>query len=425
MAPRAATSEPAPPSPGGDDYVLDNMEGAVDRAAFLARTNMPIAIVGARGTGKMYVARVVHAEAGYAEGALVAVDCRRFRNRDAAIEFVDAALRDCAGKTLVFKYPHLMAAEAQLRLARQLASRRLADSEPPMPVRGGRFVALFPDYLERLVRQQQLQTRLASVFAGYPIYVPPIRDRRRAVLRWAEKILQQECSDRGLEPVHLIPEAEQAMLAHPWEGNISEMRQRIVHALASGAREWLGPAELGLFSHDQDTPREPLVDGFGGGLGATGDHRPGSREALELRLAEAVHHVLAQGEEIPLGTWLEDAIVRCVLSACADQPARAARRLQTTSRNVSRWLPGIESRAQARRESLIWRPVQASVEDWVAQAADPEEGPLQTAQTLLLRQLELQGMDISVKNRAALLGVSPPTYNKRLKAIAGEKKEHP
>lgn len=401
------------------------MEGAVDRAAFLARTNMPIAIVGARGTGKMYVARVVHTESGHAAEALLAIDCRRFRNRDAAIEFVDAVLRDCAGKTLVFKYPHLMAGEAQLRLARQLASRRLADSDPPMPVRGGRFVALFPDYLERLVGQQQLQPRLASVFAGYPIYVPPIRDRRRAVLRWAEKILRQECRDRGLEPVHLIPEAEQAMLAHPWEGNISEMRQRIVHALASGAREWLGPAELGLFPRDPDAPREPLIDGFGGGVGATGDYQPGSREALELRLAEAVHHVLAQGEEIPLGTWLEDAIVRCVLSACAGQPARAARRLHTTSRNVSRWLPGIQQREIARRESLIWRPVQASVEHWVEEAVEPEQGLLQSAQALLLRQLELQGMDISVKNRAALLGVSPPTYNKRLKAIARSEESKP
>ncbi|QIB65636.1 sigma 54-interacting transcriptional regulator [Kineobactrum salinum] len=45
-------------------YVLDNMEGAVDQATFLAATDTPVAIVGARGTGKMYIARILHASAG-------------------------------------------------------------------------------------------------------------------------------------------------------------------------------------------------------------------------------------------------------------------------------------------------------------------------------------------------------------------------
>ena len=43
-----------------DGYVVDNMEGAVDQAAFLAKVDLPVAVIGARGTGKMYLARVVH-----------------------------------------------------------------------------------------------------------------------------------------------------------------------------------------------------------------------------------------------------------------------------------------------------------------------------------------------------------------------------
>ena len=67
-----------------DGYVLDNMEGAVDQAAFLAGTETPVAIIGARGTGKMYIARILHAKAGGSPDSLIAIDCREFRSREDA-----------------------------------------------------------------------------------------------------------------------------------------------------------------------------------------------------------------------------------------------------------------------------------------------------------------------------------------------------
>ncbi|GAB3283603.1 sigma 54-interacting transcriptional regulator [Parahaliea aestuarii] len=400
-------------------YVLDNMEGAVDRAAFLAKTHMPIAIIGARGTGKMYVARVVHQESGGLPGHFVAIDCREFRNCDNANRAISATLAASRDKTLVFKYPHLMCADAQLRLARQLRSRTLLlDGHPPRPLSGARFVALLPDSIERLVRTRQLQEPLATVFAGYPIYVPPIRDRQRAVLRWADKILQQECEDRELDPHRFTPEAEGAMLAHTWEGNISEMRQRIGQALtqAEGAR--VRPADLGLLGAAQDVERpllEPIVDGFGGELSSLGRYRPSAAEALEQMLAEALHHALSGDVPAPLGQWLEDEIVVAVIADCGGRLARAARRLGTNSRNLQRWQPRIGERAAARGDSMLWKNMDTLVRNWLAEGCDGTADPLSWARTLVLKQLENQGSGVAVKQRAAAAGVSVPTYNKRLK----------
>ncbi|TXS93727.1 hypothetical protein FV139_08785 [Parahaliea maris] len=403
-------------------YVLDNMEGAVDRAAFLAKTHMPIAIIGARGTGKMYVARVVHEEAGGLPGHLVAIDCREFRNCDAANRAIARALKASVGKTLVFKYPHLMCTEAQTRLARQLSTRTVLDTRPPQPLSQARFVALLPDSIERLVRTQQLQERLGSVFAGYPIFVPPIRDRQRAVLRWADKILQQECADRDLAEHRFTPEAERAMLAHTWEGNISEMRQRISDALGSASDAWVSPADLGLLgaAREQQRVLEPIVDGFGGELSNLGRYRPSATEELELGLAEAVHHALSTRACEPLGLWLEDEVVLAVLAQCGGQPPKAARRLQTTSRNVQRWQPRIAERDSERGESMLWKSMDERVRAWLAEAADDATDPLATARTLLLKQLESQGAGVSLKQRAVVLGVSVPTYNKRLREAAVE-----
>nr|WP_241263076.1 sigma 54-interacting transcriptional regulator [Parahaliea mediterranea] len=398
------------------------MEGAVDRAVFLAKTDLPIAIVGARGTGKMYVARVVHEAAGGEAAGMRIIDCREFRNRDAANRHIDSALRECTGGTLVFKYPHLMCSDAQQRLARQLTTRTLLDSKPPRTLPRAKYVALFPDAIERLIRNQQLNERLGSVFAGYPISVPPIRARQRAVLRWADKILRQECEDRGVGLPRFTPEAEEAMLGHGWDGNISEMRQRIVRALESAdGGGWISPADLGLYGSPdvRESPVvQPLLDGFGGELSHAGDYRPSARSELEQRLAEAVHHVLDTGGEEPLGTWLEDEIVLAVLARCGGQTARAAKRLRTTSRNVQRWLPGIEARNTQRADNMNWKPVGEVVARWVDNLEVDCSDPVHSAREIILQQLEIQGMAAKLKTRAAILGVSVPTYNKRLRLAA-------
>ena len=93
------------------------MEGAVDQAIFLAKLDIPVAIIGPAGTGKMYVARIIHEESGGATDMLVPIDCREFRSRSAANTRIARELAQGEGKTLVFKSPHLMNAEVQLKLA--------------------------------------------------------------------------------------------------------------------------------------------------------------------------------------------------------------------------------------------------------------------------------------------------------------------
>jgi DNA-binding NtrC family response regulator len=77
--------------------------------------------------------------------------------------------------------------------------------------------------------------------------VPPIRDRKQAVLRWAHKILGQEGVVRDRDMKGFTPDAEQAMLLYDWPGNISEMRQCIHNALEKTDKDWLTPVDLGLF----------------------------------------------------------------------------------------------------------------------------------------------------------------------------------
>jgi transcriptional regulator with AAA-type ATPase domain len=401
-------------------YVYDNMEGALDQAAFLAQVDIPVAVIGPRGTGKFYVANTIHRESGGLADGIVVIDCREFRNREEASAHIKKVLASAAGKTLVFKSPHLMNIQAQLKLARQLSSRRLEGS-PATALPQAKFVALFPESLEQLIRSGELASELASAFGGYPIHVPPIRFRKRAILRWAYKILGQESVDRQRSVKGFTPDAEEAMLHHEWHGNLTEMRQRIIAALLHSDEQWISPLELDLLKDSKDSlstspsSLNPYLDTLSKVDEAEEAFSPSALDELKLALAQAVSKALVDQDALPLGTWLWDEVVLAVISRYADQLPRAGEFLHTTSRNLSRWLPGIEQRLAQRNLSSYWRESQRLVAPWVRELPVSEEPLKETVLNMLMFQLEHQGKQAVLPLRAHILGVSAPTYQKRLK----------
>lgn len=410
----------AGPSPI-DGYVVDNMEGAVDQAAFLAGVDLPVAVIGARGTGKMYIARIVHTGAGGDPQNIRVVDCREFRNRVDAISSIRRELESSEGKTLVFKSPHLMHREAQQKLARQISTRTLVDARPVRYLPNARYVGLFPDTLEHLQADYGLDRALASVFAGYPIYVPPMKERKKAVLRWAQKILLQEARNYQRDVKGFSPEAEKAMLQHEWRGNISEIRQRVVSAVEHTERAWISEVDLGLFLEAYDDPvsRSPnnsFLELMDKNAPVEEGYNPTALDELDVALGVAVHNALLAKVE-PLGAWLDDELILAVLERYGGDARKAADFLQTSTRNINRWSSKIADRTLDRKVSLLWREPTRLIQEWVREAPVPERSAQDFLQNLLLMHLENQNADTNIKCRSEMMAVSIPTYQKRLKTM--------
>jgi DNA-binding NtrC family response regulator len=422
-APKKTTPPVAPIEKNIEGYVVDNMEGAVDQAIFLAKLDIPVAIIGSAGTGKMYVARIIHEESGGASDLLVPIDCREFRSRSAAHTRIARELAQGEGKTLVFKSPHLMHAEVQLKLARQISSRTLADVSPPRYLPRIKLIALFPEKLEVLIRRGELTEPLASVFAGYPIHVPPIRDRKQAVLRWAHKILGQEGVLRDRDMKGFTPDAEQAMLLYDWPGNISEMRQCIYDALEKTDKDWLTPVDLGLFKgiNPDGLPYQPEPKPFLATVQANDSeddtYVPSALEALHVALGEAVHNLLALNMLKPLGAWTEDELVLAALDRYRGDLRQTGDFLHTKPRNISRWLPKIAAREDERNNSALWQKPRRLLREWVRESPQSADSPLLLMADKLLSHVNEQGGALGSAARASIMGVSTPTYLKRMREI--------
>lgn len=425
LAEQAAVMPPSREMEKGiEGYVLDNMEGAIDQAIFLAQVDMPVAIVGERGTGKMYVAQVIHSEAGGSAKDLVKLDCRGFRNRREAWAQISRELQRGSGRTLVFKSPQLLHPEIQARLARQLASRTATEEGASRYLAPNRYVALLPEPPQRLLLKGLLDERLASVFAGYPILVPPLRQRPRAVLRWAHKILEQESMQCDRRVLGFTPDAEQALLQHKWPGNISEMRQIIHDALARTDKDWVTPVDLGLFvgisadGHSAPRKERSFLEAGHDQTPEESEYNPSGEEEVRVALGQALAASLETASLRPLGTWLDDEIINAALERSGGDSKGAAEFLQVRTRNVGRWIPKVRERDAEREASLLWQPVRERVQQWVLETT-PSETPLQQiAELMLIRLVQQQCSSQSAAERAKIMGVSTPTFQKRLKQLS-------
>ena len=93
--------------------------------------------------------------------------------------------------------------------------------------------------------------------------------------------------------------------------------------------------------------------------------------------------------------------------------------LATRPRNISRWLPQIEEREAARQGCEPWSEASRLVALWIRDLAPEQQSPLQVAEQRLLWHLEHSASGMSLRGRAQILGVSVPTYQKRLKQQGG------
>jgi DNA-binding NtrC family response regulator len=148
--------------------------------------------------------------------------------------------------------------------------------------------------LGQLVKQGAFREDLYWRLRGVEVLLPPLRARGDDVITLAEHFLHQ-LAGLGATVPRLGPSAQAALRAHPWPGNLRELRHCVQRAavLASGEAE-LQPEDLGL-----------------------GPLRPGPAQpppGVEISLAEAV---LA----------LEHRMITAALDAEGGNRSGAARRL--------------------------------------------------------------------------------------------------
>jgi two-component system, NtrC family, response regulator AtoC len=224
-----------------------------------------VLILGDTGSGKEVVARYIHQLSPRAAAPLQALNCAALPENLVESElfgyekgaFTDAkgsrkGLFELAdGGTVVLDEIGELPLPLQSKLLRFLEERTLRRlggvREIAVDVR---IIALTNRSLREHVRNGQFREDLFHRLHVFPITVPPLRERREDIIPLALEFARQFGAACGRKFEGLTPDLEERLLAHPWTGNVRELRNLIERAAILETGNRLTGQALPLAGHE-------------------------------------------------------------------------------------------------------------------------------------------------------------------------------
>ena len=242
--PAAAAPESDPVAPFGASL---SFRAAVELARAVAGANVPVLLEGETGTGKEVMARAVHRWSPRAAGPFVAFNCAAIPESLFESELFGhvrgaftGAIRDRAG---LFEEAHggtlFLDEIGELPLAMQPKLLRILQDGEVRRVGATRSEGVdvrvvsashrdLPDRVARGLFRQDLLYRLNTV----TVRLPPLRERGDDVVALAHLLLGRVAASQRKVIPGFTREAARALAAHPFPGNIRELENELVRAVA-------------------------------------------------------------------------------------------------------------------------------------------------------------------------------------------------
>jgi two-component system, NtrC family, nitrogen regulation response regulator NtrX len=202
-------------------------------------TNASVLVTGENGVGKEIVAREVHRHSRRTGKPFVAVNCAAIPEELIESELFGhekGAFTGAVGKrrgrfelaeggTVFLDEVGDMSPRTQAKILRVLEEKEFERVGGGGKIRADvRIIAATNRNLAREVADGRFREDLFFRLNVFPIFVPPLRDRREDVLPIAEHFVEEICAEQGKERKSIAPEAMERLLRHPWPGNVRELR---------------------------------------------------------------------------------------------------------------------------------------------------------------------------------------------------------
>jgi two-component system response regulator AtoC len=248
------------------------MVRALEMATKVARHPTSILILGATGTGKELLARLIHNESDRTSGPFVAVNCgaipegllesQFFGYVKGAFSGADAdreGLFEAAhGGTLFLDEIGELPEPLQVKLLRVLQEgevRRVGATQTRRV--DARIVAATNRSLEKDVEEGRFRGDLYYRVAVVTLNLPALRDRPQDVPLLIQHLLAIHSERLGVAVHEIDRPAMDALLGYPWPGNVRELENVLERALVLAEGPQITLADLP--DHLRDAGSEPLI----------------------------------------------------------------------------------------------------------------------------------------------------------------------
>jgi hydrogenase-4 transcriptional activator len=275
----------------------------MERVELVARSDAPVLIFGETGTGKELIARAIHGRSDRAAGPFHRVNCgaippelidsQLFGHEQGAftgaVETRRGWFERADGGTLFLDEIGELPLAAQVRLLRVLQDGQLerVGAQKSLHV-DVRIVAATHCDLAGMVAKGKFREDLWYRIAVFPVFLPPLRERRADIPAMAHHLAERAAIRFGLPLASPSDEDIQLLTSYAWPGNVRELGAVIDRAaiLGNGKRLEVTTA-LGITTDRPAIEVEP-------GPSATTHERPTSEFlSLDAAMREHIEKALA------------------------------------------------------------------------------------------------------------------------------------
>jgi len=228
------------------------MKRAMDLARRVGPTRSTVLILGESGTGKELMAKAVHRFAQAErpiEGRFLAINCaaipsdllenQLFGHRKGSFTGAD---KDATGLFVHAGFGTVFLDEiGELPLATQAKLLRAIEQKEVFPVGANepvkvdaRIVAATNKDLAKEAAEGRFREDLFYRLNVVSIELPPLRERRDDIPEFVEFLLSKHARAMAKKVTGVSHEAMQAILAHPWKGNVRELDNALQRAVILG-----------------------------------------------------------------------------------------------------------------------------------------------------------------------------------------------
>jgi transcriptional regulator with GAF, ATPase, and Fis domain len=295
----------------------------------VAQTPATVLLVGETGTGKEMVARAIHRLSPRADGPYVRVNCGALAESlleselfghikgafTGAIDNKTGRFEAAHGGTIFLDEISSMSAKLQVKLLRVLQEKELERVGESRTIRvDTRVVAATNQLLTEEIEAGRFRDDLFYRLNVWPIYLPPLRERREDIPRLARYFLEQLAEEHRCDPPELTPEMVSMLQGHDWPGNVRELENYMERAVILAAGNALTADRLAPPSSGERRWR-PLK-GRGGDL-----------QSLIQQLVRVGTQTLPDFLYDRIVGAVERELIEQVMLQCQDVQVTAARRL--------------------------------------------------------------------------------------------------
>lgn len=212
-----------------------------------ARTDSTILVRGESGTGKELLVQAVHSASYRSKGPFVAINCSAIPEllmESELFGYEEGAFTGAkrggkpgkfelaAGGTLFLDEIGDMPLHLQSKLLRVLENRCIERiggiTSISMDVR---IIAATNRDLEEMVEQQEFREDLYYRLSVIPVFVPPLRERKKDIMLLIEHFLEKYSKIMNREPQEMDKRALNKLIHYSWPGNVRELQNTVEYAI--------------------------------------------------------------------------------------------------------------------------------------------------------------------------------------------------